>query len=109
MSAACLTSLEQIIPRLEKTHIMAKQIASRVQEIGYQLTLPVDTNMVFVDLKTLGIKEKSFVEYCAREGVLVFEYHRIVVHHQITQEAVDKLIHAMTRLMEDVKSGNLKQ
>jgi threonine aldolase len=109
LSAACLVSLEQITPRLEQTHVVAKQIAARLEKLGYKFTLPVDTNMVFLDLETLGVAEKTLVEYCAREGVQVFDYHRIVVHHQTSQEAVDKLIIALTRLMEDVKSGNLQQ
>jgi len=109
LSAACLVSLEQIVPRIEKTHVIAKEIASRVQNIGYMLTLPVDTNMVFLDLEALGISEKTFQAYCAQEGVAVFDYHRIVVHHQTSQEGVDKLITALTRLMDDAKSGKLRQ
>jgi threonine aldolase len=109
LSAACLISLEQIMPRIERTHVIAKGIAERLEQIGYRLPLPVDTNMVFIDLEILGVKEKTFQEYCAREGVAVFEYHRIVVHHQTSEEAVEKLIIALTHLMEDVKSGQLKQ
>lgn len=109
LSAACLVSLEQILPRIEATHVLAKEVAARVQQLGYKLTLPVDTNMIFVDLDSLGIKEKTFQEYCAREGVQVFDYHRIVIHHQTSREGVDKLIRAMATMMEDVKSGNLKQ
>jgi threonine aldolase len=109
LSAACLISLEQVIPRIAGTHIMAKEIALRLEELGYGLTLPVETNMVYLDLDVLGVKEKTFQEYCAREGVAVFDYNRIVVHHQTSTEAVEKLITALTKLMEDVKSGNLEQ
>lgn len=108
LSAACLVSIEQIVPRIEKTHVMAKQIAERVQNIGYKLILPVDTNMVFLDLETLGVSDKTFQAYCAEEGVEVFDYNRIVVHHQTSQEGVEKLITALSRLMDDVKSGNVE-
>lgn len=108
LSAACLVSLEQIVPRLERTHVIAKDIAARLERLGYRLPLPVDTNMVFVDLEELGVSEKTFQEYCAREGVLVFDYHRIVVHHQTSAEAVDKLIAAMTRLITDVRGGKVQ-
>jgi threonine aldolase len=109
LSAACLVSLDQIIPRIAGTHIMAKEIALRLEELGYRLTLPVESNMVFLDLEILGIRDKTFQEYCTREGVAVFDYHRIVVHHQTSPEAVEKLITALTKLMEDVKKGNLQQ
>ena len=108
LSAACLVSLEQIIPRIERTHVVAKDIATRLERLGYRLLLPVDTNMVFLDLEELGVSEKTFQEYCAREGVLVFDYHRIVVHHQTSAEAVDKLIAAMTRLITDVRGGKVQ-
>jgi len=109
LSAACLVSLDQIIPRIGQTHVLAKEIAQRLQKLGYQLTLPVETNMVFINLEILGVKDKTFQEYCSREGVQVFDYHRIVVHHQTSAEGVEKLIAALTKLMDDVKNGNLKQ
>lgn len=109
LSAACLISLEQIVPRIEATHSLAKEVGERLEKMGYGLTLPVETNMIFVDLESLGVKEKTFQEYCAREGVQVFEYHRIVIHHQTSKEGVEKLMQGMKILMEDVKSGNLRQ
>ena len=107
LSSACLLSLKEIIPKIEQTHVVAKELAARLEKVGYKLTSPVDTNMVFLDLEILGVSEDTFQEYCAREGVLVFNYRRIVVHHQISAEAVHKLVTALTRLMEDVKSGNV--
>jgi threonine aldolase len=109
LSAACLVSLERIIPRIEAIHVLAKEVAAQLQGLGYALTLPVETNMIFVDLESLGVKEKTFQEYCAREGVQVFDYHRIVIHHQTSGEGVNKLLIAMGKMMDDVKSGNLKQ
>jgi threonine aldolase len=108
LTAACLVSLQQIVPRIEQTHVVAKEIAARLERIGYRLLLPVDTNMVFMDLEELGVSEKTFQEYCAREAVLVFDYHRIVVHHQTSAEAVDKLITAMTKLITDVRDGKVQ-
>jgi threonine aldolase len=56
----------------------------------------------------LGVAEKTFQDYCAREGVLVFDLNRIVVHHQTTEEAADKLVKALARLMDDVKRGSVQ-
>jgi threonine aldolase len=109
LAAACLLSLDQIVPKIEATHELTKEVARRLEAVGYRFTLPVETNMVFLDLESLGVKEKTFKEYCAREGVAVFDYHRIVVHHQTSLEGVDKLLVAMTRLMEDATSGKLQQ
>jgi len=108
LTSACLTSLKQIMPRIEATHIFARELATRIEGLGYRLTHPVETTMIWLNLDELGIPYKSFVDYCAREGVTVFDFNRIVIHHQTTQEAADKLITALTRLMEDVKGGILQ-
>src|SRR5579859_1599141 len=89
LSAACLLSLEQVIPRIGATHVMAKELAARLEKMGFELTLPVETNMIWLDLEKLGVSEKTFEAYGAREGVLLFDYNRIVVHHQTSQEAVE--------------------
>ena len=88
---------------------MAKELAARLEKIGYSLTLPVETNMIWIDLEKLGVSEKTFEAYGAMEGVMLFDYNRIVVHHQTSQEAVEKLVKAMEHLMEDVKRGSVKQ
>jgi threonine aldolase len=108
LAAACLLSLDQVYPKIEDSHDLAKAIAGRLQEMGYTFTLPVETNMIWLDLDILGIDEKKFVEYCADEGVAVFELGRIVVHHQTSEEAVEKLMKALKRLIDDVKAGKLK-
>jgi len=109
LTAACLLSLEQVIPRIGDTHVLAKDLAARLEKIGYSMTLPVETNMIWIDLDKLGVSEKTFEAYGAREGVTLFDYNRIVVHHQTSQEAVEKLVTAMVHLMEDVKNETVKQ
>jgi len=108
LSAACLVALQQTLPKLERTHIVAKEIANKAMELGYKFTLPVDTNMVFLDLEALGVSKKTFQQYCAREGVSVLESNRLAVHHQISQEGVARVITALTILMKDVKAGTIK-
>lgn len=88
---------------------MAKELGARLEKIGFKLTLPVETNMIWLDLEKLHVSEKTFEGYGEREGVMLFDYNRIVVHHQTSQEAVEKLVKAMQHLMDDVKGGNVKQ
>lgn len=109
LSAACLVSLEETLPRLEGTHRLAEELADRIVKLGYELTLPVETNMIWIDLEGLGVSEKTFQSYGAEHGVTLFDYNRIVVHHQTSREAVDKLVEAMEHLMKDVKNGSVKQ
>ena len=63
LTAACLVALEQTLPKLERTHMIAKDIAEKAQKLGYKLIFPVDTNMIFLDLEALGVSKKTFQHY----------------------------------------------
>ena len=108
LAAACLIALKQTFPKLERTHMIAREVAETAEELGYKLKLPVDTNFVFLDLEDLGVSNKTFQEYCAEQGVSVLESNRIAVHHQISQDGVDRLLTALAVLMKNVKDGKVK-
>ena len=108
LTSACLIALKTTLPKLAGTHKIAKEIADAAEEMGYKLTLPVDTNFVFLDLDDLGVSRKTFQQYCVAEGVSVLESNRIAVHHQITKGGVARLLNALSLLMNDVKTGQVK-
>lgn len=105
MAAAAHAALDQSLPQLASVHKKAKDAAARIQQLGYSFALPVQTNMVILDLQAAGIPAAAFVEYCAREHVTVFPMARLVFHYQTSQDAIDSLVIALTKLMEDKKNG----
>jgi threonine aldolase len=105
MAAAALTALEYSIPRFPAIQRMARSAASEHEAIGYKFSLPVQTNMIILDLEAAGIPPSAFVEYCAREKVAVFPMARIVFHYQTCEIAVKNLVTALRKLMEDKKNG----
>lgn len=105
MAAAALAALDYTIPRLPSVHALAKQTAVALREMGYTIALPVQTNMIVLDLKADGIPAAAFVEYGKRAGVTLFPSGRLVFHHQNSPQAVEKLISALRALMEDKKAG----
>lgn len=105
MAAAALSALEYSIPRFPSVHAITKDAAARLEAVGYKFTLPVQTNMILLDLEAAEIPPAAFVEYCAKEDVSVFPMARLVFHHQTSEVAVDKLVTALTRLMEDKRNG----
>ena len=107
LTSACLIALEETFPKLERTHMIAKQIGMAAERLGYKLKLPVDTNFVFLDLEELRVSNKTFKRYCEEYGLRVLESNRIAVHHQITQRGVDRLLAALTALMKDIKTGRI--
>ncbi|EEA20879.1 L-allo-threonine aldolase, putative [Talaromyces marneffei ATCC 18224] len=105
MAAAALCALEYTMPLLPKVHALTKRTADSLREAGYKITLPVQTNMIVLDLEEVGIPPAAFVEYGKRAGVTVFPTGRLVFHHQISAAAASRLVDALTSLMQDKKAG----
>lgn len=105
MAAAALAALNETLPRLKDVHALTRGAAAKLEEVGYKFALPVQTNMIVLDLEAVGIPPAAMVDYCAQEHVTVFPMPRMVFHYQTSQDAVDSLVKAMTRLMKDKKDG----
>jgi threonine aldolase len=105
MAAAALESLNHTIPRLPAVHAMTKKVGDQLASLGYKFALPMQTNMVVLDLAAVDIPGSAFVEYCAKNNITTFPNGRLVFHHQTSQDAADGLVNALARLMEDKKKG----
>ena len=105
MAAAALAALDHTIPRLPAVHGLARTVGQRLEARGYKLALPVQTNMVVLDLAAVGIPGAAFVEYCSRHNLVVFPNGRLVFHHQVTEGAADGLVEALAKLMDDKEKG----
>jgi threonine aldolase len=86
--------------KLIKSHDRAREIAKMWTEKGGKLTQASETNMVWLDLADVGIEVKRFVEIGVRHG-LAFLGGRLVVHYQISDEAVQRL----GKVMDELLSG----
>ncbi|KAF5525795.1 putative low-specificity L-threonine aldolase [Colletotrichum aenigma] len=105
MAAAALEALNYTLPRMSKVHALTKATAAKIEELGYKFALPVQTNMIVLDLAAVDIPAAAFVDYCAKRRLAVFPNGRVVLHHQSTSEATDALVTALTELMRDKSDG----
>ncbi|GAD93399.1 L-allo-threonine aldolase, putative [Paecilomyces variotii No. 5] len=105
MAAAAHAAVEHTIPLLPGVHALAKKTAASIADLGYTITLPVQTNMIVLDLAANGIPAAAFLNYGKKHGVTVFPSGRLVFHHQITEDAASRLVDALRELMEDKKAG----
>ncbi|KAK2797563.1 hypothetical protein FQN50_009158 [Emmonsiellopsis sp. PD_5] len=105
MASAALTALNNSIPQLPRVHALTKSTASKLASFGYSFQLPVQTNMILIDLEAAGIPPAAFVKYCSEVGLQVFPSGRLVFHYQTTTGAVERLVGALERLMGDKKGG----
>jgi threonine aldolase len=109
MAAAALSAMEYSIPRLPGVHSMTKAVGRELEKLGYTFKLPVQTNMVVLDLAAVGIPGSAFVECCAAHNLATFDNGRLVFHHQITEKSSWALVSALARLMQDKKDGVIEE
>ncbi|KAF2835564.1 threonine aldolase [Patellaria atrata CBS 101060] len=87
--------------RLRESHESARRVAGMWQGLGGRLRYPVETNMVWLDLEGVGVKEEEFMRLAGERGVRVLG-GRLVVHYQISDAAIERL----GGVMEMVLKGN---
>lgn len=105
MAAAASAALDNALPLLPKVHQKTKAAAQVIESYGYKISLPVQTNMIVLDLEAADIPPAAFVTYCNRNNVLAFPTARLVFHFQITRDGVDRLLNALKELMIDKQAG----
>ncbi|KAG9240012.1 pyridoxal phosphate-dependent transferase [Calycina marina] len=76
--------------KLQVSHAVAKKIAKIWTDLGGSLSKPTETNMVWLDLKKAGITNPAFAALGKKHSLKVLS-GRLVVHYQISDEAVDAL------------------
>jgi threonine aldolase len=93
---------------LGRSHEVARKIAKTWETKGGKLANPTETNMVWLDLDDVGISEEEFVQLGQQHG-LRFLCARLVVHYQISDEAVRKLEHVMDVMIELKQDTNANE
>ncbi|KAL4960902.1 threonine aldolase GLY1 [Aspergillus stella-maris] len=76
--------------RLKDTHANAKYVADMWTKRGGKLQAPVHTNMVWLDIEASGIGPNDLAEIGKEKG-LKLSRNRIVVHYQVSDEAISRL------------------
>jgi threonine aldolase len=89
---------------LARSHDMARLLGRIWNVGGGRLLRPVETNVVWVDLKSLGVQERTWNAAGKRHGILL-DGKRIMVHHQISDEAMMKLQGVMAEVLPNKVKG----
>lgn len=105
LTAAAWAALEEVYPKLPRTHEIAKELEVHFTSLGIKSLIPVETNMVFMDLEAAGLKNAWFDEEAAERGVKFGFDGRVVVHHQISDEAVQALKASVEAVMTKKAAG----
>ncbi|OBT46951.1 hypothetical protein VE00_02499 [Pseudogymnoascus sp. WSF 3629] len=90
--------------KLKRGQEMAKRVGELWESKGGRLEREVETNMVWLDLEAAGVGEEEWVRVAGRRGVKVGG-GRVVVHYQVTEEAVGALGEAMGEVLGRAGKG----
>lgn len=95
---------------LRRTHEMAKQVEAMWTSRGGGLVHPVQTNMVWADLDTVGgggCTTERFVALGKEEGLSLFG-GRMVLHYQVAQRA-EEVLPKLERIFDKVFDGKRRR
>ncbi|KAF9577038.1 Threonine aldolase, partial [Lunasporangiospora selenospora] len=101
LAEAALWGIKNNWPTMEETHRRAKWLERVFLQIGCQITNPVDTNMIWVDTTEAGFTVEELMTELAKEGIKISGSGcamRVVLHYQITDEAVEKFIEVLRKM-----------
>lgn len=106
ISAAARVAVEETFlgGKLKQSHDNAKTIAKIWTDAGGKLQLPVETNMVWLDVEATGLDVNDFVAMAADRGLRAIG-GRLVVHYQISKEAIDRFALLTKDVLVEKKRG----
>ncbi|KAG9304285.1 hypothetical protein G9A89_019847 [Geosiphon pyriformis] len=87
---------------IKETHVFARKLAAGLQKHGIKITRPVHTNMVFIDTTPMNISIEELRTRLEEQNILISSdtefTTRIVLHYQITEEAIDKFLDVVANI-----------
>ncbi|SCV74933.1 BQ2448_7962 [Microbotryum intermedium] len=101
--AACADwVLDHHLPKLKGTHEFATRLAQALADLGVQLMLPVETNMLWLQPTSIGFTIQELAER-AKARHITLGSNRVVIHHQISPQALDDLIDLVKEMKDEFK------
>jgi len=94
--------------KLKHSHEVAQKITAIWVKLGGNLAKPTQTNMVWLDLESAGVSNREFASLGKEKGLKLLS-GRLVVHYQISDDAVDALESLMKEVLVRESNSNEKQ
>lgn len=93
-------AIDNHLPLIKKTHSQAQTLAKGFEELGIRILSPVESSMVFFDCTSIGVTLEEFIQHVNSHADIVIGSNRIVVHHQISDTAIEQLLEAARSLAQ---------
>ncbi|KAJ2963653.1 hypothetical protein NQZ79_g1355 [Umbelopsis isabellina] len=109
LAAVAHWCIENIMPTMKHTHQQAKRLAMSLEALGCVLVYPCMTNQVWLNTAPTGVTTGQLAEELAKYGIKIPGGNgvtcRMVLHHQISDEAIDQFITVAQNLFEQYKGA----
>ncbi|KAG0053285.1 Threonine aldolase [Gryganskiella cystojenkinii] len=101
LAEAALWCIKTNWATMVETHRQARWLERAFQQVGCQITHPVDTNMIWVDTSDTGFTVEELIAELNKEGIKMSGSGfaaRVVLHYQISDEVVHKFMDVLRRM-----------
>ncbi|KAF9438278.1 Threonine aldolase [Entomortierella beljakovae] len=101
LAEAALWCIKTNWPTMEDSHRQTRWLERAFRQVGCHITNPVDTNMIWVDTSEAGFTVEELMAELAKEKIKISGSGyaaRVVLHYQISDEAVEMFIDVLRRL-----------
>ncbi|KAG0224900.1 Threonine aldolase [Actinomortierella wolfii] len=112
LAAAASWCIDHVWPTMAETHALAQKLAQGLETLGrFKIITPVETNMVFIDVRGSGIPLALLSKRLETEANILIGNRdaapdqtvaRLVLHWQISSDAVDAFLDVVDRLAREV-------
>lgn len=95
-------ALTKMVDRLEEDHKNAKILARGLEELGLRILYEVQTNMVYIDISSIGWKPDEWINACNQLGWKTRageKSTRLVTHYGIKEEDIKEFLHGLESLI----------
>lgn len=112
VAAGALYALDHHVDRLVEDHDNAKSLAQSLAQIpGIELDVSsIHTNIVFFDVKGLGLTGEQFIEEMRKRGIVMGSFGptriRAVTHLDISKQDIERAVSAVNKLVTERRLQN---
>jgi threonine aldolase len=102
IAAPGIIALKKMINRLEEDHKNAKILAKGLEEMGIKILNEVQTNMVFIDFKSIGWDPQDWLNACSKLGWKTRAREtrtRLVTHYGIEKDDIIGFLNGLEDLI----------
>lgn len=103
LASMAITAIDENLPKLKRTHQMAKSIEKLSNELGLVLECPVQTNFVFIDFVKSKLDFDVFSELLKKYDINAYS-SRLAFHYQISDESLESLKKVLTECKKQSES-----